>query len=378
MRPFFLLAILLTSNTALAGQLGDWPSVNNKLHATRFAAQTEINPSNVASRGQVCTYDVGRAASFQTGPITIGGVIYVTTEFDTIALDAETCAVKWRTTEDYKPAGPLVVNRGAAVADGRIFRGTQDGRVLAYDLATGKRLWAATIADASLGETVPAALITWNGIVFAGNAGGDNKGVKGRMYALNAVTGAILWEQYLVPREPIDVVRGIAAPTPVMPPGGWGNGPGGPITGGATWTSYSPDPATGRIYVPGGNPAPDFAAHLRPGTNPYAGSIIALDAATGTVRKIYPIVERDFHDWDVSSAPAILTTRGGLSIIASAIKDGHLRGIERENGKQVYQTAVTTILNAATPLTPADGVRFCPGSQGAPNGMGRLTRPSPT
>ena len=30
-------------------------------------------------------------------------------------LDAASCAVKWRTTETYKAAGPLTVNRGAAV-----------------------------------------------------------------------------------------------------------------------------------------------------------------------------------------------------------------------------------------------------------------------
>jgi len=364
MRKFRYFAPLLLTSTSVMAASGDWPSVNNTLEATRFASQTQINPANVARVVPVCSYDLGREAAFQTGPITVDGVIYVTTAFDTIALDAETCAVKWRTTEDYKPAGPLVNNRGAAVADGRIFRGTQDGRVLAYDLATGKRLWATTIADAALGETVPAALLTWHGMVFAGNAGGDNKGVKGRMYALDAATGAILWEQYLVPRAAEDVARGPAAPAPAMPSGGWGNAAGVPITGGATWTSYALDPATATLYIPGGNPAPDFAAHLRPGTNPFAGSIIALDAATGAVRKTYPIVERDFHDWDVSSAPVLLTTAGGLHIVASAIKDGHLRGIERVSGRQVFQTAITTIFHAATPLNEADSVRFCPGSQG--------------
>jgi alcohol dehydrogenase (cytochrome c) len=46
-----------------------------------------------------------------------------------------------RTHEDYKPATPLLVNRGAAYLDGRLFRGTLDGRVLAYDFKTGKRVW---------------------------------------------------------------------------------------------------------------------------------------------------------------------------------------------------------------------------------------------
>jgi alcohol dehydrogenase (cytochrome c) len=46
-----------------------------------------------------------------------------------------------------------------------------------------------------MGETVPAALIAWQGLVFAGNAGGDNKGVKGRMYALDAATGRAVWDR---------------------------------------------------------------------------------------------------------------------------------------------------------------------------------------
>ena len=53
-----------------------------------------------------------------------------------------------------------------------LFRGTEDGRVLAYDFKTGKRLWETTIADPKKGESVPAAPIAWEGLVFIGNAGG--------------------------------------------------------------------------------------------------------------------------------------------------------------------------------------------------------------
>lgn len=35
----------------------------------------------------------------------------------------------------------IPVNRGAAYLDGMLFRGTEDGRVLAYDFKTGKRIW---------------------------------------------------------------------------------------------------------------------------------------------------------------------------------------------------------------------------------------------
>ncbi len=205
-----------------------------------------------------------------------------------------------------------------------------------------RRLWEQTIADAAMGETVPTALIAWEGLVFAGNAGGDIKGVKGRMYALDAATGRIVWEQYMVPREPSDRARGPAAPAPSPAPR-WSNPPGVPISGGASWTSYTLEPDTGTLYVPGGNPAPDFTPHLRPGANPYAGSVVALDARTGAVKRTYTLVARDFHDWDVSAAPAVLTTRGGRRIMAAAIKDGYLHGFDAATGDAIRRIATTPL-----------------------------------
>src|SRR6266478_6150380 len=95
----------------------------------------------------------------------------------------------------------LANNRGVAFLDGRLFRGVQDGRVFAYDAATGKKLWETRIADDAKGESVPAAPIAWNGLVFIGNAGGDHYEARGRMYGLDAKTGNILWETYLVPND---------------------------------------------------------------------------------------------------------------------------------------------------------------------------------
>ena len=54
----------------------------------------------------------------------------------------------------------------------------------AYDFKTGKRIWETAVADPKLGESVPAAPIAWDGLVFAGNASGDAEGGKGRVYAL--------------------------------------------------------------------------------------------------------------------------------------------------------------------------------------------------
>jgi alcohol dehydrogenase (cytochrome c) len=197
----------------------------------------------------LCTYDVGQFAAFESGLIMVDNALIGTTEFDIFSLDPATCAENWRTHEDYPPS-LLPANRGAAYMDGTLFRGTQDGRVLAYDFKTGRRMWEATIADAKLGESVPSAPIAWDGLVFVGNAGGDFKGGKGRMYALEAKSGKIVWEFFLVPKTEGDVARGPQGATP-LDMSTWKNAAGIPVGGGGTWTSYTLDPNTGQLYVPG-------------------------------------------------------------------------------------------------------------------------------
>src|SRR5271166_6173264 len=263
-------------------EAGDWPSYNKTLTSNRFSGLTQINRDNAGKLKVLCTYDTGQYTGFTSGLLEVSGALIFVTEYDVFSIDPATCKENWRAHEDYTPATPQGVNRGAAYLDGALFRGTQDARVLAYDFKTGKRLWATTIGDYKKGESAPAAPIAWNGLVFIGNAGGDIKGVKGRMYALDAKTGKIVWEFYLVPKAEGDPTLGPEAASPLNA-STWANAsqPGVPITGGATWTSYSLDPDAGLLYVPGGNPAPDFADRMRDGSNLYTGSVVVLDAKTG-------------------------------------------------------------------------------------------------
>ena len=349
---------------ASGGTEVDWPSYNKTLTSDRFSQLSQINRTNADKIKVLCTYDTGVFTGFNSGLLEVNGALIFATEYDIFSIDASTCHENWRTHEDYEPATPQPVNRGAAYLDGMLFRGTQDGRVLAYDFKTGKRIWATVIADPNKSESVPAAPIAWNGLVFIGNAGGDFKGVKGRMYALDAKTGKIVWEFYLVPKAEGDPTRG---PQGALPLNGstWGNSlQGVPITGGATWTSYSLEPDTGLLYVPGGNPAPDFAADVRPGLNLYSGSVVVLDAMTGAYKNHFKIVPKDWHDWDVSGAPAIIRTAGGKRVLSVAPKDGHLYGFDLDTNALLYRIPVTRMENEDAPFEVGKPVHFCPGSVG--------------
>jgi alcohol dehydrogenase (cytochrome c) len=336
----------------------DWAAYTGSYAGARFSPLDQITSSNVTSLRPVCTFDVGKRTNMQTGPIVVDGVLYFTTVTDTYAVDATTCALRWRHTYHYSPAPPFdpnKVNRGVAYLDTpdgpRLFRGANDGRVLALDARTGRELWNVVAGSPRAGETFPAAPIAWGGLVFIGNAGGDNFGVLGRMMAFDARTGGRVWSFDLVPSA------GEASLT-------WPNETERvPRAGGATWTSYALDTAAGTLYVPTGNAAPDFLGQVREGSNLYTTSVVALDARTGTLRTWHKLLERDVHDWDVAAAPALLTTARGRSIVAAAGKDGYVYAIDRASGERRFRTPVATMDNVDAPLTKA-GTRFCPGVNG--------------
>jgi alcohol dehydrogenase (cytochrome c) len=341
---------------------GSWPSYNRTLTSERYSPLDTINVRTVRDLKVLCIYDTRLRESFETGPLMVDGALIGTTALDIFSIDPTNCRENWRTHEDYKVRN-LGLNRGAAYLDGRLFRGTMDGRVLAYDFKTGARLWAASLAEPQHGEIVDAAPIAWNGRVYVGVATGF-KGMKGRMYALSAASGSILWETYLVPKNESDPSRGPAGAMPQSAVATWKNAPDVPISGGGTWTSYTLDPATGRLYVPAANPSPDFVSSLREGENLYTDSVVILDANSGGYVDHFQIVPRDWHDWDVSNAPALITTRAGRQLLSFAPKNGHLYGVDLATNAQIYRSAVTRVENIDAPLSTDKETRFCPGAVG--------------
>src|SRR5207253_1402052 len=132
----------------------DWPSYNRTLTSERYAPLDQINTTNVSRLKPLCVFDLDVDVSFQTGPIVIGRTLYATADKEILAIDALTCQQKWRVREDGSSIG-LRVNRGAAYLEGRLFRGSGEGDVLAYDAASGKKLWTTHLADPEKGESIP-------------------------------------------------------------------------------------------------------------------------------------------------------------------------------------------------------------------------------
>lgn len=363
-----------------AGVSRDWPAYNGSYAGDRYSRLDEVTTQNVSGLRKTCTFDTGDKGSFQTGPVVVNGVMFLTTDINTYAIDGATCEQKWKHTRDYSPRSWLGNNHGVAWLDGRLFRGSGDGHVYAIDAATGRSLWDVSIADPKRGETIPLAPIAWNGMVFIGNAGGDNFGVTGRVYALSAEDGHTIWRFDTVPES------GPARAT-------WPKAsPENPPTGGATWTSYTLDTQNGMLYISTGNEAPDFVVALHPGKSLYTTSVLALDARTGRIAGYVQPVQDDQHDHDVAAAAALITTRNGQQLALAAAKDGLLYGIDRsrvhldasvdareklapESLVIRYRAATTTRENLDTLLSPDRSTRFCPGSQGGTEWNGPAFHP---
>jgi alcohol dehydrogenase (cytochrome c) len=339
-----------------------WQGYNNSYDGQRFAALDQINTGNVAGLRTVCELQMGEEGPFQAGPIVIRDTLFVTTAHTTVAMNAATCALHWRHIDSTGQQDPISVNRGAAYLNGRIFRGMPGARLAALDAASGKVLWDVKVGNLSVAEFLSSAPVAWRDMVFIGLAGGD-WGIRGRMMGFDAATGKEIWRFNTIP---MGTERGAET---------WHIPATAERGGGGTWTSYTLDTLSGEVFVPVGNPGPDFLPDARPGDNLFTNSIVVLDAKSGALKWWYQATPEDGFDYDVGAPPALYTSKGGEPRVVVGSKDGHLYIVDRRTHRLLHKTPVTTILNADKKPTP-EGVRACPGPLGGVEWFGPAVDPS--
>jgi len=330
----------------------DWLTYNRSYDGTRFSPLDQINRRTAAKLTPVCMAQLGEIGNFETSPIVYRGRMYVTTAHKTFALDAKTCAVHWSHT--YTPRDPEHIrsNRGVALYDGKVFRGTTDGHLLAFDAENGNLLWDTHVGDSNWGYFLSAAPVAFAGRVYTGEGGGDN-GIKGRIHAFDVNTGAPVWA--------FDVIPTGDQPGAETWAGGQDRG------GGSSWSSITVDVPRRLLLVPTGNPGPDFIGTGRKGLNLYTNSVVALQADVGSLQWYVQQVPHDTRDWDTAAAPVIYEV-DGRKRMAVASKDGYLYIYDRDTREIVSKVETMTHLNHDVPLSFETPIRVCPGAFGQYNG----------
>lgn len=339
--------------TAASTAADDWLITDKDYAGQRFVRLGEINSGNVARLKPVCTYESGMTAPAQSSPVVYKGVMYVTAGYLTAAIDASNCKEIWRNAwspEEQELSNP---NRGVAIKDGKIVRGTPDGSLIALDSATGKLIWSKKLTSPRENSYLSMQPLIFEDVVVYGTAGADF-GARNWLGAFRLNDGEEIWRFYSVPKA------GEAGSET------WSDPESLPHGGGSYWTPLSLDATKGIVFAAIGNPAPDFYGDDRQGTNLHTNSVVALQVKTGKVLWIHQFTEHDTHDWDLTHASPLITAEVNgkrRNIVIVSGKDGLQRGVDRDTHELLYQIPITTRLNVEAEPTVA-GSHICPGLLG--------------
>lgn len=330
---------------------GNWLLPARSYSGRRYSPLDQITPGNVDGLENVCTYDSGDGAPFQTSPLVRDGVLYFTTSTSTIAIDAATCKLKWRYDRPLRCNELWGRSRGLALKDGYVVRGTTDGYLLALNAASGKPVWERRINDTEvMGANVPMPPLVYGDTVIIGVANSE-VGIKGWVRGYSLEQGKLQWNFNVVPDAGQE-----AAFT-------WGNKEVLEHGGGGVWTAFTLDPERGIAYGATGNPGPALRPDKRPGSDLYTSSLVALDAHTGRLRWHRQMVPGDYHDWDLTQSGPLIHA-AGRDLVMVGGKDGYLSALDRDTRESLYRIEVTRHENADVMTATDKDVHFCPGSYG--------------
>ncbi|MFJ4033811.1 PQQ-dependent dehydrogenase, methanol/ethanol family [Streptomyces griseoluteus] len=354
----------------------NWLTYYGAYNGQRYSPLDQINTENVKRLVPAWVFQAGTTGliagastySFEAAPIIVDGVMFLSGWDGWVwALDAKSGVEIWR----YKHAVPFDVslccgnvNRGVAVAQGKVFFVTANARLLALDATTGKRVWDQTYGDVRAGESATVAPLIVKNMVIVGSSGGEF-GVRGHLDAFDLETGEHQWRCYTVPKpgEP---------GSETWPADGeaWARG------GANCWVTGTFDPETNLLYVGTGNPAPDFDGGVREGDNLYTDSVIAVDVDSGQIRWHYQCTPHDLWDYD-SIAECILFEQDGRKLLGHFDKNGYFFVLDRTSGERVGITpfvdritwgAITRDGQVTAKVYPdkeGEPVHFYPGPAGA-------------
>ena len=300
-----------------------------------------------------CIWRSTSVGATQASPLVYRGTMYFTLDEATVAIDAASCQERWHYAWVLKDSVLSKANRGVALKDGRLVRGTPDGYLIALNMTDGSLLWSRKFADSKNGQYLSMPPLIFEDRVIYGPAGAD-WGAKNWIGAFRLDTGEPLWRFNLIP-DPGE-------------PGSetWSNPQALMHGGGSLWTPLALDAGKGILYVPVGNPSPDFFGAARPGDDLYTNSALALNVRSGKLLWYHQFGPADVHDRDLSQvSPLFSATVNGSqhNLIAISGKDGLLRVLDRDSHEQLYEIPITSGTNWDAPPT-VEGVHSCPGLLG--------------
>jgi alcohol dehydrogenase (cytochrome c) len=348
---------LVAAQTPVVPGPNDWAVVNYDSSYSRNSQQQVIGRDNVAQLTAKWIFNTGYAV--ENPPLIIGNTVYAQNNgMQVIAIDLMTGLCTWRFDPHVTYTGGILPrsssSHGMAYENGIIYAPTgPNGTIIAINASNGAKIWESDLIDIGPAWRESAPPIIWNNVIVAGSALGDEPpfGVaqKGTVTGLDKATGKKLWQTQLAIGDWV-----------TTSPNASQNG------GATTWSGGAVDTIKGVIYLPVGNPSPDFQPDFRiPEPNKYANSVTAVDIATGKILWSTPFVEQgtvlkglkfpDGHDWDTSWGTNLMTVdmgNGPQKIVIGHDKRGDVMALDAATGNPVWNLNVVYTQNTDQNPTP--------------------------
>jgi glucose dehydrogenase len=365
----WLLAILV-SGSVLVAQQGtsrqvEWLVYRGDTASSNSSPLTDITADNIQRLRPVWRWEHGEnqldeyktvPASFETQPMMVDGVLYVSTPYNNAAaLDAETGKELWRFDSEAYKLGTIPASgfkhRGVALwrdaNDGNKLRILLNARskLFSLDSKTGRPVTSfGTNGSVSLVDGFPRPIsdirhvnqgsppVVYKNLVIVGSSIPDRiqrpNEPPGIVQAFDARTGKRVWVFNIIPQSSTD----FGANT--WDEESWR------FTGhGNVWGPMTLDEGRGLLYLPTSTPGSDYYGARRPGANLLAESLVCLDAATGQRKWHFQAVHHGLWDYDFTSPPNLMTiTVNGRRIdaVAEVSKQGFTYVFDRVTGQPVW------------------------------------------
>ncbi len=334
-----------TGSSGGSGKLAgdDWITPGGDPGKSHYSTLADINRENVGELGLAWAADLNTGRGLEATPVVIDGVMYTSGVLGkAYAFDAASGKELWRfepqvDMQANRTACCDMVNRGVAVARGKVYVVALDGIMYALDQKTGKVVWKTdTVADRARGDTSTGAPEVAGDVVVIGNSGAEYD-VRGTVSAFDLETGKLAWRFFVVPRDPKLGPQDHPDLEPALKT--WDPNSRWDVSGGgAPWDAINYDSETGLVLVGTGNGGPYATSKRSPrgGDNLYLGSIVALDARTGRLKWHYQETPGD--NWDFTSTAPMILTRMKIDgeerpVVLHAPKNGFMYVLDRRDGK---------------------------------------------
>lgn len=323
-----------STNTTLGTELehqNDWTTANHDIFGSRDSNQTIIGRDNVNKLH--IKWILPAEFVIEDAPVIVGHMGFVQDNGgNVIAFATKTGLLLWKL--HLGTGGNM---HGLTYDHGILYSGTgHNATTVAMNSTNGAIIWQSSVLGPSNeGYSVATPPIVWKDYVIVGSAGGDfppEKGVvQGNITALNRTNGKIIWNF----RTTV---------------GDWLSPGKSPPNGGATaWSGGSYDPQSGMLYLPLGNPTPNYNASTRLTPELYANHMVALDIKSGKLIWATPFIAEgtilkvrfpDTHDWDTSwgSSVTSVTFDNGThrKIVIGHDKMGNIIAMDAATGKEIW------------------------------------------